>query len=48
VSISVGFYHTLAVNEIEANPFFIKADKALYLAKKLGRNTIVNYHNMDN
>jgi len=48
VSVSVGFYHTLAVNEIEANPFFIKADKALYLAKKLGRNTIVNYHNMDN
>ena len=48
VSISVGFYHTLAKNEAEANPFFIKADKALYLAKKLGRNTIVNYHNMDN
>lgn len=43
VSISVGFYHALGSDEEGVNPFFIKADKALYKAKRLGRNTVINY-----
>jgi len=47
VTISVGFFHALASNEKDINDFFIKADEALYLAKRQGRNTISNYLDID-
>ena len=46
VSISVGFYHALGADEHDISQFFIKADKALYFAKSLGRNTIASYQDM--
>lgn len=48
VSISIGFYLAKASEEKNINPFFVKADKALYLAKHLGRNTIANYQDIKN
>jgi len=47
VTMSIGCFHALASSEKEINHFFIKADEALYLAKRQGRNTIANYLDID-